>query len=271
MIITPPTMPPFELHLTYIGGPTALLELGGLRFLTDPTFDPAGTSYPTAAYTLRKTQPPAVAVPSLGALTAVLLSHDHHFDNLDRTGRALLQQVPAVYTTAAGAERLGAPAVGLEPWQSLTLPAPSGGSVRLTAVPARHGPPNGDRGPVIGFVLEPSTCPQAAIYVSGDTVWYEGVEAVGRFPIAVAILNLGAARVAAAGPHPLTFTAAEAVHLARAWPRARIVPLHFDGWEHFSEGRSEVDAAFAAAGLQDRLCWLPPGTPTAIPLPEQPP
>jgi L-ascorbate metabolism protein UlaG (beta-lactamase superfamily) len=29
------------LRLTYIGGPTALLEYGGLRFLTDPTFDAA--------------------------------------------------------------------------------------------------------------------------------------------------------------------------------------------------------------------------------------
>ena len=33
-----------RLHVTYIGGPTALLELGGLRLLTDPTFDPAGSS-----------------------------------------------------------------------------------------------------------------------------------------------------------------------------------------------------------------------------------
>jgi len=33
------------LKLTYIGGPTALLELGGLRILTDPTFDPAGGEY----------------------------------------------------------------------------------------------------------------------------------------------------------------------------------------------------------------------------------
>jgi L-ascorbate metabolism protein UlaG (beta-lactamase superfamily) len=32
-------------RLTYIGGPTALVELGGVRLLTDPTFDPAGTEY----------------------------------------------------------------------------------------------------------------------------------------------------------------------------------------------------------------------------------
>ena len=30
-----------NLELTYIGGPTLVLELGGIRLLTDPTFDPA--------------------------------------------------------------------------------------------------------------------------------------------------------------------------------------------------------------------------------------
>lgn len=38
------------LTITYIGGPTALLEMRGLRFLTDPTFDLAGTEYPTKVY-----------------------------------------------------------------------------------------------------------------------------------------------------------------------------------------------------------------------------
>ena len=31
-----------ELKITYVGGPTALLEVAGLRLLTDPTFDPPG-------------------------------------------------------------------------------------------------------------------------------------------------------------------------------------------------------------------------------------
>ena len=81
------------LRLTYIGGPTALLELAGLRLLTDPTFDPAGTEYRTPIYTLRKTTAPAVAADALGPIDAVLLSHDHHFDNLDHAGRALLTHV----------------------------------------------------------------------------------------------------------------------------------------------------------------------------------
>ena len=67
-------------RITYVGGPTALLEWRGLRLLTDPTFDPAGTRYELPAYTLRKTQDPAVEPTAVGRLDAVLLSHDHHGD-----------------------------------------------------------------------------------------------------------------------------------------------------------------------------------------------
>src|SRR5262249_61835561 len=49
-------------RLTYIGGPTALLEWEGLRLLTDPTFDPAGTGYTPPTYTLRKLIDPAAGI-----------------------------------------------------------------------------------------------------------------------------------------------------------------------------------------------------------------
>jgi L-ascorbate metabolism protein UlaG (beta-lactamase superfamily) len=247
------------LIVTYIGGPTALVEFGGLRCLTDPTFDPAGTEYRTSAYTLRKTQSPAVDVPALGPVDAVLLSHHHHFDNLDRVGRVLLAHVPATLTTHAGAERLGGTSRGLSAWESLDLEG-----VRVTATPARHGPDGGDRGPVIGFVL---TRPghDGVIYVSGDTVWFDGVEEIGRrFRIDVAILNMGAARVSVAGPHALTFTAADGVTLAHAWPHTRIVPLHYEGWEHFTEGQTQITSAFDEAGLTERIVWLRPGARTTI-------
>jgi L-ascorbate metabolism protein UlaG (beta-lactamase superfamily) len=60
------------------------VEWAGFRLLTDPTLDPAGSEYVTPAYTLRKTAGPAAAADSLLPLDAVLLSHDHHFDNLDQ-------------------------------------------------------------------------------------------------------------------------------------------------------------------------------------------
>ena len=247
-------------NITYIGGPTALIEMDGLRLLTDPTFDPAGSEYQGPGYTLCKTLGPALAASSLGRIDAVLLSHDHHFDNLDTAGRELLATAAAVFTTEAGAARLGGQAIGMKPWDTHDLVARDGRTVRLTATPARHGPEHGDRGPVIGFVLDQPAGGEPTVYVSGDTVLYDAVvEVARRFRVAVAVLFMGSARVAAAGPPPLTFTASEGVAAARIFGDATVVPLHYEGWAHFSENRDDIAAAFAAAGLQERLRWLQPG------------
>lgn len=250
------------LQMTYIGGPTALLEIGGLRLLTDPTFDAAGAEFHAGAYALNKVEGPAVSVDAIGEIDAVLLSHDHHFDNLDGAGRAFLARAGRVLTTVAGAERLGGHAEGLAPWQSTTLPLGDGRTLSITATPARHGPAHADRGPVVGFVLEIAGAGREAIYVSGDTVWYEGVaEVARRYPVKVAVLFMGAAQVDAVGPWHLTLTAEEAVEAARAFAGAAIVPLHFEGWRHFREHRQDIDRAFREAGLGDRLSWLPAGRP----------
>lgn len=256
-------MTSLSLTATYVGGPTAILDLAGLRFITDPTFDDGGTDYETPVYVLHKNASPAVDENALGHIDAVLLSHDHHFDNLDRAGRALLSRAGRVFVPLAGAERLGRGATGLSAWEHVELDASGGARVRITASPARHGPPNGDRGPVIGFLLSDAQSASErapSIYVSGDTVWYEGVEEVARrADVRVAFLFMGAARVREVGPAHLTMTADEGVLAARAMPDAAIVPLHYEGWGHFSEGRAEIERAFEEAGLGARLHWLAPG------------
>ena len=60
--------------ITYIGGPTALIEIGGVRLLTDPTFDPAGTDYKST----KKLIGPAISAQQIGRIDVVLLSHDEH-------------------------------------------------------------------------------------------------------------------------------------------------------------------------------------------------
>jgi L-ascorbate metabolism protein UlaG (beta-lactamase superfamily) len=249
-----------DLVITYIGGPTALFKWDGLRILTDPTFDPAGTAYPTNLYTLKKREGPAVSVEKLGRIDVVLLSHDHHFDNLDRAGRALLPSAGKVLTTAIGAERVGGKAIGLVPWRSVDIPTPRGRVLRVTGTPARHGPAGGDRGPVTGFILNFTDAPQDCLYISGDTVWFEGIEEVARrFKVTMAVLFMGAAVVPQVGRAHLTMTAAEGVYAARVFGYAKIVPLHCAGWEHLTESRAEVQREFVAAGMQGRLCWLEPG------------
>jgi len=243
------------LTITYIGGPTILLDFGRIRFLTDPTFDPAGGEYTTGPVTLRKLQGPALSSEAVGSFDYVLLSHDHS-DNLDHAGRALLANAKSVFTTTEGAQRLGANSVGLKDWQSADLPAQNNRTLRIAATPARHGPEGRSRGAVNGFALFFTDAPERVVYISGDTVWYPGVEEIARrFPVQVAILHLGAARVPEVGPFHLTMTAAEAVDTARAFSSALVVPIHFEDWAHFSEGREDIARAFTNAHLEDRLRW----------------
>ena len=244
------------LRITYIGGPTCLLEFGGVRLLTDPTFDPAGGEYTTGPVTLRKVAGPAINAEDLGLFDYVLLSHDHHSDNLDHAGRRLLSNAKGVLTTDQGARRLGGNSLGLTDWQSVDLSAPDGRTLQIVATPGRHGPEGLSRGAVTGFALFFKHAPAPVIYISGDTVWYHGVAEVRRrFNVQVAILHLGAARVPEVGPFHLTMTAEEAVETARAFENAVIVPIHFEDWAHFSESRTDVDRAFVAAQLENRIRW----------------
>lgn len=244
-----------NLKITYIGGPTALIEMGGVRLLTDPTFDGEGTEYRFAAYALRKTEGPAVAPGEVGAIDIVLLSHDHHRDNFDEGGKLVAARAGRIVTTKAGAGRLRGNAFGLDPWEAADIAA-GNRVLRITATPARHGPADGDRGPVIGFVLTFPDQPDAAVYVSGDTVWYEDIaEIARRFRVKLALLFMGAARIPAVGNAALTFTTNGAVSAMRAFASARVMPLHFEGWEHLTESRREITAAFHAAKLDDRLIW----------------
>jgi L-ascorbate metabolism protein UlaG (beta-lactamase superfamily) len=217
---------------------------------------PGGGEYKSGPVTLHKRSGPAINSEALGSFDYVLLSHDHHFDNLDHTGRAILTRAKAVLTTEEGAKRLGGNSLGPKDWQSADFPAPGGRVLRIVATPARHGPEGMDRGAVRGFALFFLGAPERVIYISGDTVWYEGVaEVARRFRVELAILHLGAARVPEVGPYHLTMTAKEAVEASRAFVTAVIVPLHFEDWAHFSEGRQDITRAFADAGLERLLRW----------------
>ncbi len=255
-----------KIKITYIGGPSCLLEFGSIRFLTDPTFDPAGGEYTTGPVTLRKLAGPGLNADSV-SFDYVLLSHDHHPDNLDHAGRKVLAKAKKVFTTTEGAARLGGNSQGLKDWQGVDLLAPNGRTLRLIATPARHGPEGRSRGVVNGFVLFFVDAPDQAIYISGDTVWYEGVSEIAKkFRVLAALLHLGAARVDVIGPYHLTMTSAEGVDAAKAFSQATIIPIHFEDWAHFSEGKKDIEREFDAANLTLRLRWPERGKEIAIDL-----
>ncbi|WP_371664227.1 MBL fold metallo-hydrolase [Streptomyces sp. NBC_00280] len=259
-----------EVRITHIGGPTTLIEAGGWRLLTDPTFDPPGRRYSFGWGTSSvKTSGPALPAAELPALDAVLLTHDHHGDNLDRAGRALLPGVGVVLTTPSGARRLGGDAHGLAPWTTYRLTAPDRPTIEVTATPARHGPPLSRAvvGEVTGFALRWEGQRHGTLWISGDTVLYGGVREVAhRLTVGTALLHLGGVRFPLTGPLRYTMTAAQAVSLcAELRPRVAL-PVHYEGWRHFQEGRRSIEAELAKApeDIRDRFRWLPTGAPLDI-------
>jgi len=259
-------------RLTHIGGPTVLIEVAGWRLLTDPTFDAAGRTYKFGwGSASRKETGPAIAAADLGPVDAVLLTHDHHGDNLDDAGRALLPSVGVVVTTVSGAKRLGGTARGLGFWASTRLEAPTKLPIEITATPCRHGPPLSRQvvGDVIGFALRWEGQRHGVLWISGDTVLYDGVRQVAdRMRVDTALLHLGGVRFPVTGPVRYTMTAREGVELCGLLRPKLVSPVHYEGWTHFRQGREAIERAFARAPEEIRrsLRWLPMGVPTALPI-----
>jgi L-ascorbate metabolism protein UlaG (beta-lactamase superfamily) len=137
----------------------------------------------------------------------------------------------------------------------------------ITATPARHGPAGIEplSGDVIGFVLTSGDRADRPIYVSGDTVWYDGVaEVAARYKAGVVVPFAGSAETR--GPFHLTMDTNDAIETARAFPDALIVPLHYDGWTHFRQNGVDLRASFDALGFGARLKLLEPGVATELPV-----
>ena len=127
------------LRATWLGHSTVLIEIDGLRVLTDPVWGLRAS--PSQWAGPKRFQPVPVAIRSLPPLDAVVISHDH-YDHLDYTSiRALAQRdVPFVTSLGVGAhlEAWGVPAqriIDLDWWESYQLPK---ADVTVTAAPSQH-------------------------------------------------------------------------------------------------------------------------------------
>jgi L-ascorbate metabolism protein UlaG (beta-lactamase superfamily) len=260
-------------RLTHIGGPTVLIEVAGWRLLTDPTFDPPGGRYGFGwGGRSTKLTGPAVPAADLHPFHAVLLSHDHHADNLDRAGRALLPAADVVVTTPQGGARLGGRARGLPTWRTTELSAPGRPTIQVTATPARHGPPLSRfvTGDATGFALRWEGQADGVLWISGDTVLFDGLRQVAdRLEVDTALLHLGGVRFPVTGPVRYSLTAAGAVELCRLLRPRTVVPVHYEGWSHFRQGREVVERQFARAPaeIRDRVRWLELGVGVGVDVP----
>ena len=126
---------PQELRVTWLGHSTALIEIEGRRFLTDPVWNNASPG-PVGVSRFYDVPLPLSEVPDLDA---VILTHDH-YDHLDyRTVQALAPRVPrwiAPLGVGAHLERWGIPAdriTELDWWEDTAV-----GDIALVSTPSRH-------------------------------------------------------------------------------------------------------------------------------------
>ena len=167
--------PDTGLRATWLGHSTVLIEIDGLRVLTDPVWGPRAS--PSTLAGPKRFQPVPVALSALPPIDLVLVSHDH-YDHLDYpTIRELARlQVPFVTSLGVGAhleawgvapERI----TELDWWQSHTLHGANGkGELTVSAAPSQHFSGRGlkDRNATLWSSLVIRSAKQS-VFFSGDT------------------------------------------------------------------------------------------------------
>lgn len=252
-----------KIAMTHVGTAMLVLEIDGLRIITDPVLGGPCSCHFGWGMRSRHLRGPHVDPASIRRPDVVLLSHDQHDDNLDAEGRVLLARAGTVLTTRRAAARLGDGAIGLRPFEQHVV-THRGSALRITATPARHGPPLSLPfvGPVVGFVLEWAGQAHGALYISGDTVYFGGIDEIARsFRIGTAVLHLGGAHF---GPLRFTMDAREGVRAARTLGARTVVPVHYADWSHFGDREENIERAFLERGLAERLRRLSPGARCAV-------
>jgi L-ascorbate metabolism protein UlaG (beta-lactamase superfamily) len=189
--------------LTFLGNATALLRLGAFTLLTDPAFGPAGSRvYLGKGMWTKRLRDPVLAPLENADLDAILLSHLHG-DHFDRAARQRLDPGLPILTTPQAERRLRRrfPAAhGLPTWESHEWTR-GNQSLRVTAVPGRHGPGVADKllPDVMGSLLELTVdgLPRLTVYITGDTLYRPGLaEIPQRFgEIDAMVIHLGGTRV----------------------------------------------------------------------------
>lgn len=246
------------MRIHHLRSATFVLEAAGERVLVDPMLGAKGTvAPPFAVIRHRPRRNPTIDLPAnskalLEGVSAGLVTHCRrgHLDHLDRAGRALLSDsgLP-VFCNARDASYLRKRGLRAEPVRSDEKRDFLGGSI--TAFPAVHGYGLMAKlmGPGVGYLIELPGEP--TIYVSGDTVLTDEVRRVlvERRPD-VAVMAAGSAGFDVG--RPILMPLEEQLEFARLAPGI-VIANHLEAMNHCPTTRADLRAAFAAAGLAERV------------------
>ena len=171
----PGAAPPGDIHVTYIGHATVLVQVAGINILTDPFFSRRASPVQWAGP--KRVRPPGLALDRLPRIDVVLVSHNH-YDHMDLpTLRRLFDShAPRILTPLGNAAILARTRRPLDiaegDWGDRVA---LGENVAITFAPARHWSKRGfhDRNMALwsAFVIE---TPAGTVYFAGDTGYGDG-------------------------------------------------------------------------------------------------
>jgi L-ascorbate metabolism protein UlaG (beta-lactamase superfamily) len=244
--------PSSGLRVTWLGHSTLLLEIDGVRVLTDPVW--CERASPVQFAGPKRFHPVPVSIDQLPTLDAVLLSHDHH-DHLCPSSVAALakRRVPFVTSLGVGMhlERFGvrpSDITELDWWEDHSI---ANGALTITATPAQHFSGRGlrDRGATLwsSFVL---SSPKRRVFYSADTGPTSELADIGaRFgPFDLCMIEIGAWHPAWGSIHLGPRRALEAFHQLGG---GTFLPIHwgtFDLALHRWDEPAETLLALARSG-----------------------
>jgi len=263
-----------KVSITHIDTACILININGFKILTDPTLNnkdgwlPQYVSSPLAFS--KKYIDPALSPEEIGKVDLVLLSHDHHSDNLDKNGRVFIKTVPVVLSTKDAVKRLkNSNTVGLDNWEEYFINDQKVKGMKITAIPAQHTnirQLDKTMGKVLGFTIEWDGQKNGCIYISGDTVLFEGIyELAKRKKVDTAILHLGS------GAFPylkrnlrVTMNGEEAIKVSSLLKANNVIPIHYEGWWHFKQSAKSLKNEIQRSNENEKFIWLKSGIETEI-------
>ncbi len=231
--------PPSGLRVTWFGHSSALIEIDGVRVLTDPLWSERAS--PVSWFGPKRWQRPSLELAALPPLDAVLISHDH-YDHLDRGSILALASGTAAFVVPLGIglqlSEWGIPPdriIELDWWQSATIKG-----VEVTATPARH------RSGIVPWRANETLWAGYAVagknhraWYSGDTGYHDGLTEIGT--------RLG----------PFNVTLIEAGQYDARWPDAHLGPEQAVAAHRLVRGRVMIPVHWGALKLSENV-WTEP-------------
>lgn len=256
--------------ITHIDTACVLLNIDGYHILTDPTMDAAGKWYYHGSGSFsRKTGNPGLVMKDLPPIDLILLSHHQHKDNFDNNGKRFSATVPLILSTTSAAKSLPN-AKGMRTWESHEIYTPQVPGLKITAMPAQHHPwwvPGFIVGQVIGFIVEFDAQANGVIYISGDTVFFKGIEEIAsQYKVDIGIFHLGSVQFRyLTGFGRYTMNGKDLVKAIRVMNPNLIIPVHHSGWTHFKEDATTLTKELIAdKGIAEKTLFLHTGLKTNL-------